>query len=87
MLEASEGDAKAAVTLRQNIARGAGATVTALAGACDAAFTVVVSPSRATVFAGRGAWQVDAEVVTGGKPDVAAAGRLANAACERLSKR
>jgi hypothetical protein len=51
---------------------------------CDAAFVLVLSPQKANVVAGKGLWQVETEVLVGGKPDTQAAQKLAGVACSRI---
>ena len=84
VMRAPEDDGRAAVTARQEGQRRGGRTVASLSSACDTAFSIIISPSQAIVLGGKGPWQLDFQVVTGGKPDVAAAGRVASAACKHL---
>jgi len=84
VLGAPDDDAKAAVLTRQDRQRRAGRTVTPLPGVCDVAFTVSITPSNTTLIAAKGPWQVEFQVVAGGKPDATAEQKLAKAACARL---
>jgi len=49
-----------------------------------AAFVLEISPKKANVVAAKGIWQVETEVIIGGKPDAPAAQKLAKVACSRL---
>jgi hypothetical protein len=52
---------------RQDSQRRAGRCVTPVPGLCEAAFVLEISPKKANVVAAKGIWQVETEVIVGGK--------------------
>lgn len=78
------GSAKSAVLARQQSQKRAGRSVTPIPGLCDAAFSVAINPQKTNVIAAKGVWQVEMEVIVGGKADAQAAQKLAELACSRL---
>lgn len=78
------GNAKSAVLAREQSQKRAGRTVTTIAGLCDAAFSVAINAQKTNVVAAKGGFQVETEVIVGGKADAAAAQKLTALACSRL---
>lgn len=78
------GNAKGAVLGRLQAQKRAGRAVTPIEGLCDAAFSVVINAQKTNVIAARGVWQVETEVIVGGRSDATAAQKLAAGACSRL---
>lgn len=78
------GEAKAAVLGRQQAQKRAGRAVTPIPGLCDAAFSVDINAQKTNVIAAKGVWQLETEVIVGGKADAQAAQKLAGVACSRL---
>jgi type IV secretory pathway VirB2 component (pilin) len=85
ILAAPGGDAKSAVGARAAGQKAFGRTVTTLTGVCDAAFVVVITPANTTLISGKGSWQIEYQVVTGGKPDPEAEQRFAKIVCSKLT--
>lgn len=86
VMQAPDDDGKAAVTGRQELQKKGGREVTPLPDVCDAAFGIVISPTQSIVIAGLGKWQMDLQVMTGGKPDNVSAGKVAQSACRHGPK-
>jgi hypothetical protein len=84
ILPAPSGDAKGAVLSRQESQRRFGRTVTALPGVCDVAFVVEITPANTTLISAKGPWQIEYQIMTGGKPDANAEQQLAKVVCARL---
>ncbi len=83
ILEGANHSGKAAVLGRQQRYQTAGHSVAPLAGLCDAAFSVVITPSNAIVVAAKGPWQMDVQVLVSGRPNLQAAQTLTKTACGR----
>lgn len=78
------GSAKSAVLAREQQQKRAGRTVASIPGLCDAAFSVTINAQKTNVVAAKGGFQLETEVIVGGKADAAAAQKLAALACSRL---
>lgn len=78
------GSAKSAVLARQQSQQRAGRSVSSIPGLCDAAFSVAINAQKTNVIAAKGVWQVETEVIVGGKADAQTAQKLAAVACSRL---
>jgi hypothetical protein len=83
ILAGPNNNGKAAVLGRQQRYQTAGRSVAPLAGLCDAAFSVVITPSNAIVVAAKGQWQLDVQVLIAGRPNLQAAQTLTKRACGR----